>query len=247
MGDVSFAYPSGQNVLEGVSLSIPAGSTCALVGASGSGKTTLVRLLMRDFDNYSGAISFSGKDVKDQSWIGLRADLSIVPQTSALLGASVGEAIAFGVVPGATATDAEVESASRQACAHDFVAARQGAYSSSVGSGGSALSGGERQRVSIARAIIRHPRLLILDEPTSALDAATAASVGQALLQKREDRPTTIVVTHRLELIRSCDMVAVLSAGKIVQHGQFSELLAQSEGALAKIIHSGVLEDDLTM
>lgn len=243
--DVHFSYSDGQKILSGFSLHVPAGSTCALVGSSGCGKSTVVRLLLRDYDNYSGKISVGGSDVRNVSRDTLRADMAIMPQQSALLGGSVAKAIEFGAVPGAVVKRDAIEKVARSACAHEFVNTRIGSYDSPVGRGGDQMSGGERQRISMARALVRQSRILILDEPTSALDAPTASSVAKTLLEPRADRPTTIIATHSLALVRGCDAVAVLSEeGKVVQQGAFSTLIADPEGALAKIMKAGVLEED---
>ncbi|CAE8699865.1 unnamed protein product [Polarella glacialis] len=244
--DVHFAYRSadGKNALNGFSLDVPAGETCALVGPSGCGKSTTIALLLRDFDAAAGQISVGGVAVHKLSRRELRERLGVAPQQPALLGASVSEAIAFGAKsPGAAKQ--EIEAAAKAACAHGFVESRPMGYDSAVGRGGELLSGGERQRLALARALIRQSPVLLLDEPTSGLDATTAAAMSQAVLAARPGRPTTLVVTHSLALIRCCDSVAVMSLeGKVVQRGSFATLIADSSGQLAQIMKSGELQED---
>lgn len=241
--DVSFMHGKSQ-VLNGFSLEIPAGSTCALVGSSGSGKSTALSLLLRDVDPQGGRILVGDKEVSTLSRGELRAKLGVSPQQPSLLGPSVHQSIAFGMGSQSVA-DHDVQAAARMACAHDFVMARPGDYSSAVGHGGAQLSGGERQRLSLARALIRGAPVLLLDEPTSALDATTAEEFSKAVLAERPRRPTTLVVTHSLALIRRCEKVAVLSKdGRIVQCGEYAKLIADSQGPLAEIMKAGELVDD---
>lgn len=244
--DVCFAYHSGKCVLDNFSLDIPAGTSCALVGPSGCGKSTVLSLLLRDYDEFKGSISIDGQDIRQVPRDSVRRTLGVAPQQAVLLGKSVSDSIAFGVASNAVSAPATIEAAARASCAHSFVAARPGGYDSAVGSGGQLLSGGERQRVATARAVVRGAPVLVLDEPTSALDSTTAAAWAKAMLAPRPDRPTTLVITHSLALIRSCDSIAVLSEnGRVVQHGTFSALIADHEGALAQIMKAGMLEDDL--
>mmetsp|Transcript_34654 Transcript_34654/g.102970 ORF Transcript_34654/g.102970 Transcript_34654/m.102970 type:complete len:584 (-) Transcript_34654:107-1858(-) len=243
---VSFGYPSSErNILQGFSLEVPAGSTCALVGPSGCGKSTAVSLLLRDHDPKAGKILLGGKDISGMPRDGLRGSIGVSPQQPALLGSSLLEAIKFGVPPWGAATQSDVEAAAKRACMHGFASSRPGGYDAPVGGGGSLLSGGERQRVSLARALVRGAPVLILDEPTSALDPATAKELSEAILGKRSGRPTTLVVTHSLAVIRACDNVAVLSEdGQIVQQGSFAKIAAEASGPFAKILKAGVIEDD---
>jgi len=245
--DVFFDHVAmGKEVLKGFTLDVPAGTTCALVGHSGSGKSTALSLLLRDADPRRGRILIGGRDVREMPREELRSRLSVAPQQPALLGASVHDAIAFGMGSEASnATATEVEAATRAACAHSFVEQRPGGYTAPVGRGGSMLSGGERQRLSLARALVRRAPVLLLDEPTSALDVATASDLVDAVLAPRAGRPTTIVVTHSLSLIKRCEKVAVLSEdGRVVQQGTFDKLASDSSGALAQIIKAGELVDD---
>lgn len=244
--NVYFEYSTGEGVLDSFTLNVPAGSTCALVGTSGSGKSTAIALLLRDVVPQRGRILLGEEDIMEMPRGVLRCKVSVAPQQPALLGSSMHNAIAFGAGKEAGSVAAsEVEAAAREACAHEFIAARPGAYASAVGRGGSQLSGGERQRVSLARALVRKAPVLLLDEPTSALDATTAAQLAEAVLAKRPGRPTTLVVTHSLALIRRCEAVAVLSStGHVVQYGDFATLAAEVDGPLAHIIRAGELVDD---
>ena len=207
---------SDQEVLSGFSLRVEAGETCALVGLSGCGKTTALRLLLGDFKPQKGSMVIGSQAVQDMSLSRLRHLVSVAPQAPALLGGSVKEAIEFGApkaVPLST-----VEDVARTALAEAFVLSRPQGYGAPVGRGGALLSGGERQRLALARALIRESPVLLLDEPTSGLDAATAEGLAEAMLS-RPSRPTTLIATHCLPLIRSCDSVAVIKEGRVVQHG----------------------------
>mmetsp|Transcript_13505 Transcript_13505/g.26571 ORF Transcript_13505/g.26571 Transcript_13505/m.26571 type:complete len:586 (-) Transcript_13505:40-1797(-) len=244
--NVGFTYPSGKNVLDGFSLDIPAGSSCALVGPSGCGKSTVVSLLLRDHDGFTGNISIDGCSIRDVSRKSVRNTLGVAPQQAVLLGKSVSNAIAYGATSDAKVAQSDIEAAAQASCAHDFVTARRDGYDSPVGAGGQLLSGGERQRVASARALLRRAPVLVFDEPTSALDSTTAAAWAKAVLAPQPNRPTILAITHSLVLIRSCDSIAVLSeSGRVVQHGTFSDLIADSAGPLALIMKAGDLEDDV--
>jgi len=221
--DVHFRYED-QEVLQGFSLQLAAGETCALVGASGCGKTTALRLLLGDFEVTSGDVCIGGSKVSELSLKELRHMVSVAPQAAALLGNSVTEAIKFGAKSGPVSTES-IQDAAKAASAHSFV-----------------KSGGERQRLALARALIRDAPVLLLDEPTSGLDANTAASLAEAVLG-RGSRPTTLIATHSLALIRSCDTVAVVSKGQVVQRGRFAELINDASGQLAQIARSGELQE----
>lgn len=238
--DVHFRY-SDQEVLQGFSLQLAAGESCALVGASGCGKTTALRLLLGDFHVSSGEVCLGGSNVATLSLKELRHMVSVAPQAAALLGGSVTEAIKFGAKSNPV-SDESVEDAAKAASAHSFVKSRPQGYDAPVGRGGELLSGGERQRVALARALIRDAPVLLLDEPTSGLDANTAASLAEAVLG-RTSRPTTLIATHSLALIRSCDTVAVVSKGQVVQRGRFADLISDASGQLAQIARSGELQE----
>lgn len=218
--NVSFSY-GDKEVIHDVSLDIPAGSTVALVGQSGSGKTTLADLVPRFYDVASGAIKIDGTDVRDLKVTDLRSLMGNVNQEAILFNDSFFNNIAFGVEK---ASREEVERAARIANAHEFIMATEHGYDTNIGDRGCRLSGGQRQRLSIARAILKNPPLLILDEATSALDTQSEVLVQQALDRLMADR-TTLVIAHRLSTIRNADLICVLHDGKIVERGTHEELM----------------------
>ena len=230
--DVSFGYGDRDTaVLEGVTLTIEPGQTCALVGSSGSGKTTLARLLQRMYDPTAGRVTLDGIDVRDVALAELRGNLAVVSQEPILFSGSIRENIRYGDL---TATDADIERAAALANAHDFITAFPSGYDTKVGERGVQLSGGQRQRVSIARAILRDPKVLILDEATSALDAKSEGVVQDALERLQAGR-TTLVIAHRLSTIRDADRIVVLDRGHIVESGTHQALMAR-RGAYSELV-----------
>lgn len=218
---VTFAYGE-QPVIRDVSLHIPAGTTLALVGQSGSGKTTLADLLPRFYDVDSGNISIDGTDIRDLRVADLRGLMGNVNQEAILFNDTVHANIAFGV-PGASRQ--QVIEAARVANAHEFIETLEQGYDTPIGDRGCRLSGGQRQRLSIARAILKNPPILILDEATSALDSESETLVQQAIERLMHGR-TTIVIAHRLSTIRGADMICVMHQGRIVEQGTHDELMA---------------------
>ncbi|MCM1033906.1 MAG: ABC transporter ATP-binding protein/permease [Odoribacter sp.] len=218
---VDFSY-GDHRVLHGIDLDIPAGATVALVGQSGSGKTTLADLLPRFYDVGQGAITIDGVDVRRLKVHDLRSLMGNVNQEAILFNDSFRNNITFGVDG---ATDAEVEAAARIANAHEFIIATDDGYDTNIGDRGCKLSGGQRQRLSIARAILKNPPVLILDEATSALDTESEQLVQQALDRLMRDR-TTLVIAHRLSTIRNADIICVMHEGRIVEKGTHDELMA---------------------
>ena len=218
--NVTFSYGPNE-VLHDVSLHIPAGSTVALVGQSGSGKSTLADLLPRFYDVASGSVTIDGTDIRDMRVHDLRALMGNVNQEAILFNDSFYNNITFGV---ANATMEQVERAARIANAHEFIVASENGYDTMIGDRGCRLSGGQRQRLSIARAILKNPPILILDEATSALDSESEVLVQEALERLMRDR-TTIVIAHRLSTIRNASLICVLHEGRIVERGTHDELM----------------------
>ena len=219
--DVCFSYGERQ-VINGVTLHIPVGSTVALVGQSGSGKSTLADLLPRFYDPSSGSITINGIDIRDLQVHDLRSLMGNVNQDAILFNDTFYNNITFGVEH---ATMEEVENAARIANAHDFIMESEQGYQTVIGDRGCRLSGGQRQRISIARAILKNPPVLILDEATSALDTESEVLVQQALERLMQNR-TTLVIAHRLSTIRNASMICVMHEGRIVERGSHDELMA---------------------
>lgn len=219
---LSFHYPGKkEDALKEVSLTIPAGSSLALVGPSGSGKSTLVRFLNRFLDPISGKVYLDGKDIRDIRLADLRKAIGFVHQESVLFNESIFENMRF-VKPNATRT--EIVEACKKAQAHEFIERLPDGYETIVGERGVRLSGGERQRLAIARVFLANQPILILDESTSALDSETEVKVQRALQNAMEGR-TTIIIAHRLSTIYMADAIAVMERGRIKELGTHQELL----------------------
>ena len=220
--NVDFSYDGNTDVLRDINLEIAPGATVALVGQSGSGKSTLADLIPRFYDPTRGRILIDGTDIRDLRVHDLRSLMGNVNQEAILFNDTIFNNIAFGV---AEATLDEVRAAARIANADDFIMATDDGYDTVVGDRGCRLSGGQRQRLSIARAILKNPSVLILDEATSALDSESEALVQQALDRLMKGR-TTLVIAHRLSTVRNADLICVLHEGRIVEAGTHAELLA---------------------
>lgn len=220
--NVDFTYDGEHPVLKNINLDIPAGATVALVGQSGSGKSTMADLIPRFYDTTRGNITIDGIDVRDLKVHDLRAIMGNVNQEAILFNDSFYNNITFGVD---NATREQVEAAARIANAHDFIVESPEGYDTNIGDRGCRLSGGQRQRLSIARAILKNPPVLILDEATSALDSESEKSVQEALDRLMKDR-TTLVIAHRLSTIKNADLICVLHEGRIVERGTHDELMA---------------------
>lgn len=221
--DIHFSYPN-HPVLHGVSFSVKKGQTVALVGPSGAGKSTLVDLIPRFYDPAGGSILIDGKDIRQVKIADLRALIGNVTQEGILFHDTVFANIAYGQPE--TALEKVMEAA-KMAHAHEFIQELPEGYQTVIGERGTALSGGQRQRLSIARAILRDPDVLILDEATSNLDTASERLVQDALTALMEDR-TSIVIAHRLSTILQADEILVLEAGKIIERGRHQDLLLQN-------------------
>ena len=220
--DVSFSYIEGRQVLKHVNLKVQKGKTVALVGQSGSGKSTLVDLVPRYHDVGEGALLIDGKNVKDVSIPALRSLIGNVNQEAILFNDTFYNNITFGVE---NATMEQVIEAAKIANAHDFIMESEKGYDTMIGDRGGRLSGGQRQLVSIARAILKNPPILILDEATSALDTESERLVQEALERLMKSR-TTIAIAHRLSTIKNADEICVLYEGEIVERGTHEELIA---------------------
>lgn len=220
---VTFSYNESKQVLKGINLVIPKGKTVALVGQSGSGKSTFVDLLPRFYDVQQGSITIDGQDIRELSFFNLREFMGNVNQDPILFNDTIYNNIAFGVEH---ATQEEVEQAARIANAHDFIMQTEQGYQTVIGDRGGKLSGGQRQRLSIARAVLKNPPIMILDEATSALDTESEKLVQEALDNLMKNR-TSIVIAHRLSTIKNADLIYVFHEGEIVERGTHEELLAQ--------------------
>lgn len=227
---VHFAYQPEREVLTDICLTVPKGKTIALVGQSGSGKTTMTDLVPRFYDPTTGTITVDGTDIRRFATHDLRALMGIVCQEPVLFNDTVYNNITFGVdtsqpAPNGLTWPQAVEQAARIANAHQFISEMPEGYETVIGDRGSRLSGGQRQRLSIARAILKNPPILILDEATSALDSESEKLVQEALEHLMAER-TTLVVAHRLSTIKHADLICVLHEGRIVERGTHDELYA---------------------
>ena len=221
--NVVFGYDPERVVLKGISFTVPAGKTVAVVGPSGAGKSTISRILYRFYDIQDGAVTIDGQDIRDISQESLRAVIGIVPQDTVLFNDTVKYNIAYGRIG---AGDAEIREAARLAQIDKFIDLLPQGYDSMVGERGLKLSGGEKQRVAIARTILKNPPILLLDEATSALDTGTEREIQSALNKVSEGR-TSLVIAHRLSTVVDADEILVLDHGKIIERGRHSQLLAQ--------------------
>jgi subfamily B ATP-binding cassette protein MsbA len=221
--NVSFSYDGIDTVLQDINLDVPKGKVVAFVGPSGAGKSSLVKLIPRFYDPTKGSILIDGIDIKNVTFSSLTAQLGIVPQETILFGTSVKENIAYGRLD---ATETEIIEAAKAANAHEFIEKLPLGYETVVGERGSKLSGGQAQRISIARAILKNPRILILDEATSSLDAQSEELVQQALEKLMQGR-TTFIIAHRLTTIHNAHEIVVLKSGRIVQRGTHDELMKE--------------------
>lgn len=230
--DISFAYDK-RKIIDGVSLTIPAGSTTAFVGPSGGGKTTLCHLLSRFWDVDSGSVTFAGKNVRDYDMDSLMKNFSFVFQNVYLFHDTIANNIRFGQ------PDAPMEKvieAAKKACCHEFISALPDGYNTVIGEGGANLSGGERQRISIARAIMKDAPVIILDEATANVDPENERDLMAAINELTKEK-TVIMIAHRLKTVRNADQIFVIDKGKIAEHGTHDELV-KNKGIYARFIES---------
>jgi subfamily B ATP-binding cassette protein MsbA len=229
--NVTFSYDADVPALRGLSLTIPAGKTTALVGASGAGKSTVLSLIPRFYDVSSGMVSIDGVDIAGVTLASLRDAVAVVSQDVVLFDDTVRANIAFGKIG---ASEAEIEAAAQAAGALDFITTLPQGFDTMVGERGQTLSGGERQRIAIARALLKNAPILLLDEATSALDAASERHVQIALDRLKEGR-TVLVIAHRLSTVAGADQICVLDQGRVAETGTHSALM--SKGGLYARLH----------
>jgi len=227
---VRFRHAADVPVLEEISLRIPAGSVCSIVGPSGSGKSTMSDLLLRFYDPDSGSVTIDGIDLRVLRMPDLRSNVALVEQTPFLFRATIRENIAYGK-PGATLD--EIRACARDAAIDDFIQSLPDSYDTLVGERGCTISAGERQRIALARALLRNPRILVLDEPTAALDPRSESIVSRTLAGILHGR-TVILITHRISLVEIADLAVVLQNGRIVESGNPRELLAAPTTELSR-------------
>ena len=221
--DVVFRYEAARTILHGVSFTVPAGGTVAVVGESGAGKSTLSRILYRFYEIDGGRVTIDGQDIRDVTQASLRAAIGIVPQDTVLFNDSIAYNIGYGR---AGATREEIERVAKAAQIHDFIVSLPDGYETVVGERGLKLSGGEKQRVAIARTMLKDPPILILDEATSALDSRTEQAIQESLREVEQGR-TSLVIAHRLSTITDADEILVMAGGRIVERGRHAALLAK--------------------
>jgi ATP-binding cassette subfamily B protein len=238
--NVQFAYDPARPILKGISLTVPAGQTVALVGPSGSGKSTIGRLMFRFYEVTGGAIRIDGQDLRDVTQDSLHAAIGVVPQDTVLFNDTIRYNIAYGRPD---ATEAEIIAAARAAKIHDFVTHLPEGYDTAVGERGLKLSGGEKQRVGIARTLLKNPPILLLDEATSALDTQTERDIQDSLKAMGQGR-TVITIAHRLSTIADADRIVVLEKGEIVEEGTHETLLARGGRYAAMWARQSAEEDE---
>ena len=221
LDDVEFVYSDGREVIKGLTLEFPAGDTVAIVGATGAGKSTVIKLLLRFYDVTAGRVLLDGYDLRDLHQKDIRNAIGLVSQDVFLFHGTVRENIAYG---GVTVPHERIVEAAKIAEAHEFIRELPQGYDTIVGERGQKLSGGQRQRLSIARAVLTDPPILVLDEATSSVDNETEAAIQRSLERIAIGR-TTIVIAHRLSTVRNADMIHVLQNGKLKESGRHEDLV----------------------
>ena len=229
--NVGFQYEAGSSALEDISFECQPGQSIALLGSTGSGKTSLVNLLPRFFEYTQGSILLDGVELKEYPRRYLRQQIGIVEQEPFLFSRSIRENITYGV--GREVSDEEVESAAKAAAIHDVILTFEKGYATLVGEKGVTLSGGQKQRVSIARTLLKNPRILILDDLTSSVDTETELEIRDALQNLMKNR-TTFIIAHRIQSIMNADLILVMDKGRIVQSGRHEQLI-QNDGIYRQI------------
>ena len=223
MKDVTFGYEKNKPVLKNINMKVEGGHMLGIVGRSGAGKTTIVNLISRLYDPQEGTVTLDGVNLKDLSFKTLRGNVAMVSQETYMFMGTVAENIAYAKKD---ASRAEIIRAAVLASAHDFICRMPDGYDTIIGSSGRELSGGERQRISIARAILANPKILILDEATAAVDTETEQAIQQSINMLIKGR-TTISIAHRLSTLRDADTLIVIDEGKIAEQGTHEELIAK--------------------
>ena len=231
--DIDFSYVKGEQVLKHFDLWVKSGQKIAIVGATGSGKTTVVNLLTRFYDIDGGVITLDGQDIRNIPTKKLRGSIGIVLQDTVIFSDTIAQNIRYGRTD---ATDEEVVAAAKVARVDDFASKLSDGYNTMLTEGGSNLSQGQRQLISIARAVLADPKILILDEATSSIDTRTEMHIQEAMVALMKGR-TSLIIAHRLSTIRDADKIVVISGGKVVEAGDHDELLAQ-QGEYYKLYQS---------
>ncbi len=232
--NVSFSYDGVRKVLKNINIEVKPGTMIGLAGPSGGGKTTLVNLICRFYDTLEGQILIDGVDVRDYDVQQLRRQIGVVLQEPFLFHGTVAENVAYG---NPDVTLEQIITSAKAANAHEFIVGFTDGYDTMVGERGQTLSGGERQRISIARAILNNPKILILDEATSSVDTETEKLIQEALDRLVTNR-TTIAIAHRLSTLRRANRLVILEKGRLVEQGTHAELAKKEDGIYAKLLRA---------